>query len=301
MITNLQHIEKCPLCGETQFIHFQTCEDYFVSHETFSLYKCCNCQFVFTQDVPIGSDKERYYQTDDYISHSDTQKGLVNRVYHYVRGIMLRRKTRLATKGKRYGGLLDVGCGTGYFAASVQRKGWKAVGVEPIETAAEIARSKFNVHVLSPENMKELFHCQFDTITLWHVLEHLENLNESMALFSKLLCEDGKLIIALPNRTSCDAVKYGASWAAYDVPRHIWHFSPKTFRLLAQKHNYTITAVKPMPFDAFYISILSEKYKNRKYPLLRGIFSGITGYIVSLFNRKKSSSLIYVLKKSMVV
>jgi len=298
MITNLQHIEKCPLCGSAQFIHVQTCEDYFVSHETFSLYKCCNCHFIYTQDVPIGADKGHYYQTSDYISHSDTQKGLVNRVYHQARSIMLRRKTRLAIKGKKNGSLLDVGCGTGYFAASVKRKGWKVVGVEPAETAAETARSKFDLEVIRPEKLTELTHHQFDTITLWHVLEHLEDLNESMTLFSKLLREEGKLIIALPNSISYDAVKYGASWAAYDVPRHIWHFSPQTFQLLAQKHNYTITAIKPMPFDAFYISMLSEKYQNRKCPLLRGIFSGIVGYVVSLFDKKKSSSLIYVLRNS---
>jgi len=297
MVNTLQHIEQCPLCGHSQFIHIETCKDYFVSHEDFSLYCCCNCQFVFTQDVPKGKDKWRYYEASDYVSHSDAKKGLVNHIYHHVRRIMLRRKTRLATKGKKRGNLLDVGCGTGYFAASVKQKGWDVVGIEPSIAAAETAHKKFNIEVIPPEKLTDISHHQFDIITLWHVLEHLEDLNDAMALFFKLLRENGRLLIAFPNKNSYDAIKYRAYWAAYDVPRHIWHFSPDTFRLFAQKHDYTIVSIKRLPFDAFYISILSEKYRNRKYPLLRGMVSGIAAYAVSLLNREKSSSLIYVLKK----
>jgi 2-polyprenyl-3-methyl-5-hydroxy-6-metoxy-1,4-benzoquinol methylase len=297
MTNNLQHIEKCPLCGYSQFVHIETCKDYFVSHEIFSLYRCCRCHFVFTQDVPIGEDKKRYYEASDYISHSDIKKGFLNHVYHQVRRIMLRRKTRLAIKGQKTGNLLDIGCGTGYFAASVKRKGWNVVGVEQSATAAEIARNKFGIEVISPDKLPELSHHQFDTITLWHVLEHLENLNETMTLLSKLLREKGKLLIALPNNNSYDASKYRAYWAAYDVPRHIWHFSPDTFQLLAKKHDFITTTTKRLPFDAFYISILSEKYMKRKFPLLRGFISGIMGYVVSLFDKKKSSSVVYILKK----
>jgi len=296
--SNMQHIKKCPLCGHSQFVHVETCTDCFVSDETFLLYRCCSCQFVFTQDVPIGESKKRYYDATDYISHSDTKKGLLNLVYHLVRDIMLRRKTRLAIKEQKHGSLLDIGCGTGYFAASVKRKGWNVAGVEQSETAAEIARKKSGIKVISPDRLSELSHHQFDVITLWHVLEHLENLNEMMASFSKLLNEKGKLVIALPNLNSCDAAKYRTHWAAYDVPRHIWHFSPDTFQRLAQKYGYKITAIKRLPFDGFYISILSEKYLKRKCPLFRGAISGIAGYVVSLFNKRKSSSLVYILKKT---
>ena len=297
MANHLQHIEKCPLCGDSQFVHTESCNDYFVSHETFSLYACCNCHFVFTQDAPVGEEKGRYYQTSDYISHSDTKKGSLNWIYHQVRSVMIRRKTQLSVKEKKNGNLLDVGCGTGYFAASVKRKEWNVTGVEPSKTAAEVARNKFGIEVIHPEKLPELSHHQFDTITLWHVLEHLEDLNETMALLSKLLHDDGKLIVALPNNNAFDAAKYRAHWAAYDVPRHIWHFSSDTFQRLAQKHGYTITTIKSMPFDAFYISILSEKYKGRKCPLLRGFFSGVMAYAVSIFNKKRSSSLIFVLRK----
>jgi 2-polyprenyl-3-methyl-5-hydroxy-6-metoxy-1,4-benzoquinol methylase len=297
MTANLKHIEKCPLCGHARFVRDMTCEDHFVSHETFSIYRCCNCFFAFTQDVPTEKEMARYYQAADYVSHSDTRKGVVNWFYHRVRSVMLRRKVRMTVKGKKDGNLLDVGCGTGYFAAAVKRKGWNVVGVEPSETAAEVARSRFGVEVIAPDKMAELPHHHFDRITLWHVLEHLEDLNGSMALFSKLLNEDGKLIVALPNGTSRDAAKYGTHWAAYDVPRHIWHFSSYTFRLLALKHGYTVTAVKPMPFDVFYISILSERYMNRKFPLLRGFFAGLGGYVVSLFDKRMSSSLVFVLER----
>ena len=295
MTNNTQILEKCPLCGHSQFIQIETCEDFFVSHEHFPLNTCCNCHFIFTQNVPIGKNKERYYQVPDYISHSDTKKGLINYVYHWVRRVMIRKKTSIS--GKKYGNLLDFGCGTGYFASAMKRKGWRVMGVEPSKPAAEIARNKFGIEVISPGEITELSHHQFDTITLWHVLEHVENLNDTMSLFSKLMHEKGKLIIAVPNCTSYDAVKYRSFWAAYDVPRHIWHFSPSTFQLLAEKHGFTITAIKPMPFDAFYISILSEKYKKQKYPVLKGFISGIAAFTASFFNKRKSSSLIYVLKR----
>lgn len=292
-----EHIEECPVCGGKKFSRKFTCEDYFVSHEKFTVYCCDVCQFTFTQDVPSGEAMARYYETADYVSHSDTRKGLINSVYHQVRKKMVRRKAKLVGKKQPAGRLLDMGCGTGYFAGAMKQKGWDVIGIEPAEQAAEIARNKFGLEVKPSSALFVLQEKQFNAITLWHVLEHLADLNKYMDRFSRLLEDDGTLIIAVPNVNSYDAGKYGKYWAAYDVPRHIWHFSADTFRILAEKYGFRISEIRAMPFDAFYISMLSEKYKKNKFPGIRGFLTGFTAYLICLTNKKKSSSLIYILDK----
>jgi 2-polyprenyl-3-methyl-5-hydroxy-6-metoxy-1,4-benzoquinol methylase len=161
-----------------------------------------------------------------------------------------------------------------------------------------MARNKFKLTVNTPETLFELPGKSFEVITLWHVLEHLPNLNSSMSQFFKLLKDTGTLVIAVPNINSYDAKKYQQYWAAYDVPRHLWHFSPNTVSLLAEQCGFQIIDIKPMPFDAFYVSMLSEKYKNKKFATLRGLYRGLLSCFICLFNKKKSSSLIYVMKKA---
>ncbi len=291
-----EHIEECPICRQEKFSRKFFCEDYFVSHEKFAVYSCDACQFVFTQDIPSEEVIAHYYKAPDYVSHSDTKKGLINSAYHLVRKKMILRKVKLVEKNHAVGRLLDVGCGTGYFAGAMKQKGWEVTGIEPSVSAAELARDKFGLDVMPSQKLFELPDKQYDIITLWHVLEHMGNLNDSMAQFSRLLKDDGVMIIAVPNVDSYDANKYKEYWAAFDVPRHVWHFSPETLNHLAQNHGFKITNIKPMPFDAFYISMLSEKYKKSKIPAIKGVIIGFISYLICLFNKKKSSSLIYVLK-----
>ena len=290
-------MKECPVCHQNKFSQKFLCEDYLVSHESFSICCCDACRFTFTQDVPSQEAMPRYYDSSEYVSHSDTQKGWIHSVYHWVRKRMIRRKVGIIEKRYAGGKLLDIGCGTGYFAGAMKQKGWEVLGIEPSETAAEIARNKFGLDVRPSEALSELPEKTFEVITLWHVLEHLPDLNESLSRFFQLLKEDGSLIIAVPNVNSYDAGKYRQHWAAYDVPRHLWHFSPDTFSRLIEKHGFRIAGIKPMPFDAFYISMLSEKYKNKKMSGLRGFYRGLVSYFICLFDKRKSSSLIYLLNK----
>lgn len=291
-------MEECPVCGQKKFSEKFRCEDYFVSHEQFAVCCCDACQFTFTQDIPSGESIARYYEAPDYVSHSDTKKGWINSLYHAVRKRMIRRKVKLVEKNRPVGRLLDIGCGTGYFAGTMKERGMEVIGIEPSSAASEIARTKFGLDVRPAEALFDMPEKHVETITLWHVLEHLTDLNKSMDRFREILEDNGTLIIAVPNVNSYDARKYRQYWAAYDVPRHVWHFSPDTLALTAKKHGFKITDIKPMPFDAFYISMLSEKYKENKLSAIRGAFTGLVAYFVCLFDKKKSSSLIYILKKA---
>lgn len=290
---------NCPVCGSANIKSFLECCDFCTSGETFKIVKCENCGFAFTQQFPDEETIGRYYDTPAYISHSDTKKGIINTVYHIVRKAMLQKKADLteqyATPGDKRT-LLDIGCGTGYYAATMKRRGWETVGIEKNKSAANFTIKHHGIKTLPPNELTNLGDGQFDAIALWHVLEHLQDLSLTAKTLKRILKPDGTLIIALPNEQSYDALHYKNYWAAWDVPRHLWHFSPDTFEKFITQYGFTIIKKKKMPFDGFYISMLSEKYKKSIFPFISGLFYGFIGWITSWFDYKKSSSVIYILK-----
>lgn len=294
-----KHISKCPVCRCKDFKDYLLCKDYYASGEEFSLIECNQCGFVFTQDFPTEDIIEEYYHVPDYISHSDTKKGFVNRLYHIARSIALRSKSKIVSKysGLEDGLLLDIGCGTGYFINQMKKKQWVVTGIEKDEGARKYAKDKFGLNTHSAEYFAQITKAKKDVITMWHVLEHVEQLNNTLEQIHHILEDEGIAIIALPNKNSLDAKSYGRYWAAYDVPRHLWHFSPKDFELLANKHNFKLVDKKPMYFDAFYISMLSEKYKGTFAAPLVGLVKGFSFFIRSLGDCDKCSSVTYILKK----
>jgi 2-polyprenyl-3-methyl-5-hydroxy-6-metoxy-1,4-benzoquinol methylase/predicted RNA-binding Zn-ribbon protein involved in translation (DUF1610 family) len=293
-------ITVCPLCGKTHFSKMMTCKDHYATKEDFELYKCDDCGFRFTQRFPVENEIGRYYATSDYISHSDTRKGLMNKVYHYVRSVMLEKKKEIVCRcaGKQRGRLLDIGTGTGYFINRMHQDKWDVEAVEKNEDARNFALTHFGLKVCGDEALSEWKDSSFDVITLWHVMEHLQSINEVWQTFGRLLKDDGTLIIAVPNCSSADADFYKSFWAAYDVPRHLWHFSSETMKGLAQKHGFELKEILPMPFDAFYVSMLSEKYLGHHNTFLRGVWRGLLCWLQARNDKQKSSSLIYILKKN---
>jgi len=292
-------VNVCPVCEGKEFGHVRTCTDFFVSGEQYELCRCRQCGFVFTQDFPVAAEIGSYYASSEYISHSDTKKGWVNFLYHQVRKYMLVQKARLVCRESRLrqGRLLDIGTGTGYFPATMLSRGWKVEAVEKDPDAREFAWNAFSMEVREEEALQQFAPASFDVITMWHVLEHIEPLNEWLSRLFELLDEKGTLIIAVPNSASYDAEKYGAYWAAYDVPRHLWHFTPATMQALGARHGFILSARYPMPFDAFYVSMLSEKYKGSRFPLAKGIVTGISAWISTWSRKDRSSSMIYVFRK----
>jgi 2-polyprenyl-3-methyl-5-hydroxy-6-metoxy-1,4-benzoquinol methylase len=289
----------CPVCNGNDFSPFLSCTDFFVSGEQFSIKQCNSCGFKITEEIEDEENIGRYYQSEKYISHSNTTKGVVNSVYHRVRKYMLGRKRRLVEKAAatQNGNLLDVGTGTGFFLNEMREYGWRVTGIEKSDDARKFAKSEFNLDNLPTEELFKLKEKSYDVVSLWHVLEHIHRLDENMETFARILKDDGKLVIAVPNHNSYDAKHYKQFWAAYDVPRHIWHFAPAQIKQFGKKHGFKLVSLHTMPFDSFYVSMLSEKYKKASLAFLKGIFHGTISWMGSLLNRGKCSSVIYVFEK----
>lgn len=292
-------LTTCPLCGSTELERALTCVDHYASGEMFHLCRCRKCGFLMTQDFPVEEEIGRYYETPDYISHSDTRRGLMNRAYHWVRTYMLRRKAWLVEHEahRKEGRLLDIGTGTGYFADTMRRRGWQVEAVEKNAQARAFAKERFGMDVLPEAALEGFEPGSFDVITLWHVLEHLQPLNETWERLYELLTERGVLVVAVPNCSSFDARRYGAYWAAYDVPRHLWHFTPATMQRFGAKHGFILAEHRPMPFDAFYVSMLTEKHMRHSCAFLRGTLTGVLAWFSALVSKERSSSMIYVFRK----
>lgn len=293
------HSQYCPVCNSHNLLPFLECKDYFATKQIFSIVKCGKCHFALTQGFPSETEIGRYYEVPEYVSHSDTNKGIINKLYHWARRIALKGKSKTIDKYAPKDGetLLDIGCGTGYFLNRMRSQKWVVTGIEKAESARIYAKKKFNLDTQEPDYLYKIGDTCKDVITMWHVLEHLEHLNEVMAHSHKILEDDGIMVIALPNKESYDAKHYKENWAAYDVPRHLWHFSPSDLETLANNHQFCLTAIKPMYFDAFYIAMLSEKNKGATLSTIVGLTKGGIFFLRSLFDKKKCSSLIYILKK----
>lgn len=293
---NLETIEACPICQHTAFTHFLTCKDYTVSQANFILQECKSCGFVLTSPRPVSDEIGLYYQSESYISHSDTQKGLINWLYHRVRKVALKNKLTLLEKYfPQKGRLLDNGCGTGAFVKFTLENGWHTEGIEPEEKARNIAEKQTQTHIFATlDNLPK--HHRYDAISMWHVLEHIVDLHTAIETMKSLLADKGLFFIALPNRESKDALYFKEYWAAYDVPRHLWHFSKKDVENLFAKHQLSLKAIYPMPFDAYYISMLSTKYQDGKINYLKAIGQG---FLSNWAGRKdNTSSLIYVIGRA---
>ena len=273
-------------------------KDYSVSNKNFELHYNSELDLLETKPKPSLTDLPKYYESESYISHTDASESLVDKLYQFVKGIALKNKLKLInsfnTSSKN---LLDVGCGTGEFLLTCKNNGWNISGVEPNNNAKTLAKQKLengsSVEIFDDLNLIE--NEQFDIITLWHVLEHVPNLEIYISKLKSLLKPDGVLIIAVPNFKSFDASYYKNFWAAYDVPRHLWHFSQTSIQKLFIKANLNVEKTKPMFFDSFYVSILSEKYKTGKSNFIKAFFIGLLSNLKAL-GSSEYSSLIYILK-----
>jgi 2-polyprenyl-3-methyl-5-hydroxy-6-metoxy-1,4-benzoquinol methylase len=273
--------------------HFLTVTDYSVSKETFELYYDQDFDMLITSPQPSPENLGRYYESNDYISHTDSKRSLFEKAYHFVKGIALKNKLNLINNcSPSKGNLLDIGAGTGDFLLTAKQNGWNTIGVEPSEKAKEIAIGK---GIQFSDSTEELESNSFDIITMWHVLEHVPNLEIQIKELKRLVKPNGTIIIAVPNFKSYDANYYGKFWAAFDVPIHFWHFSKTAIKLLFDKEDIKLEKVLPMKFDSFYVSLLSEKYKNGKMNFVKAIWIGL----ISNWKANRSSeysSHIYVLK-----
>ena len=273
--------------------HFLTLKDYSVSQETFDLYHDETLDMLITHPQPSLDNLGKYYESEDYISHTDNTRSLFEKLYHFIKSIALKNKLKLINSLQpNKGRILDIGAGTGDFLSVAKNDGWQITGVEPSDRAKSIAKSK---GVSFIEQTSELENGSFDVISMWHVLEHVPDLDKQIKELKRLLKPTGTLIIAVPNFKSFDAKHYGNFWAAYDVPIHFWHFSKTAIKLLFEKEEMKLEKVLPMKFDSFYVSLLSEKYKSGKMNFVKAFFIGLQSNIKAKKNFEYSSH-IYILK-----
>lgn len=280
--------------------------DHSVSGEGFDLIYNKDLDLLETTPQPAEDKLGGYYKSEDYISHTDGKRNIFEKTYHFVKDIALKRKLKLintiadaslTSSGSNEKKLLDVGCGTGDFLKVAKANQWSVFGIEPNEQARAIANKKTDDAVFDITHLQTLIPHSFDVITLWHVLEHLPNVEAHMTKFEGLLKPNGRLVIAVPNYNSYDANYYKSFWAAFDVPRHLWHFSQTAMSIIVARHSMKVEQTAPMIFDAYYVSLLSEKYKNGRMNPFKAFWVGWK----SNWNARQSgeySSMIYVIKKS---
>ena len=286
-------LTQCTVCGSKELEKYLESADHFLSKENFSLYKCKTCQALLTWPRPEINSISKYYKSNDYISHSNESKSLIGIIYKLVRNYTLSQKIKMVEHYVSKVKLLDYGCGTGHFLSQAKKQGWEVQGVEPDATARQ------NLH-LSLENLvqhslSELpSKTRFNAITLFHVLEHVHDLHETLSHLISLLDKNGLIFLALPNYQSADAQHYQTYWAGYDLPRHLYHFNQHSVFQLAEKYGLKIISIIPMKFDSYYVSMLSEKYAGNTHGFVRGL---VHGYKCNrkAHKTKEYSSLIYVL------
>lgn len=291
----MENLQKCPVCESVSFASFINCKDFLVSKKEFTICECQACSFRFTNPRPRANELGKYYESDEYISHSNTQKNIIDKIYQAVRHYTISKKIQLVNSLAKRGKLLDIGCGTGEFLNACKADGWDVSGIEPGERARNYAIKQYSLKVGGETALNQLSQHSFDVISLWHVLEHVPDLNARIVEIKTLLKKNGSLIIAVPNSASWDAEYYKQQWAAYDVPRHLYHFTPETIEKLFAKHGFQLSQTLPMKFDSFYVSLLSEKYVHGKTRYIPAFINGLRSNLNAIGNGNYSS-LIYVFK-----
>lgn len=276
------------------------CKDHLVTKKEFNILIDEETELLVTSPQPEVSEIGKYYESEEYNSHSNEAKSIFDKVYEFVKTINLKSKysiiesSKLNTQSSKT--VLDIGCGAGDFLNFCKNKGWSVSGVEPTDKAREISESKLDIKVSSDLSLNHFQDSSFDVVTMWHVLEHRYDIMETIAELKRIVKPGGLIIIALPNYKSYDAQFYKQYWAAYDVPRHLFHFTKKTIDIIFTKNNLKLSKIYPMWFDSFYVSLISEKNMNGKMNPLRAILIGMISNIKAIFN-KEASSLIYVSKQ----
>ena len=285
----------CPWCGSDKTQVYLWVKDEFLTHEEFQIHECHHCGLLFTEPRPPKDKIGDYYKSEEYYSHQENKSGFIPKLYEKVKTVNLKGKYKMATQGLKAGKALDIGCGVGDFLHTMEQHNWECTGVEPSDDAKAIARKRIKGHIYSPEEIEQMPDASFDLITMWHVLEHVDDLKWQMEQLKRLIKPDGRIVIALPNYKSYDATYYKECWAAYDVPRHLNHFNKKTLTNIFISSNLQLLKTDKLIWDAYYISYMSEQYLKHSLPLIRGAYRGL------ISNRKARrsgewSSLVYTFK-----
>lgn len=290
-MTYTVHHNCCPLCHCTEMALFVTTTDHLISQRQFEIVQCRKCGFLFTQDAPSDRAIASYYESTNY-QPLNTSNGFISALYGTARSIMVRWKSRLIHRHHRkQGTLIDVGAGCGHFLAYMHRQGWNVLGCEQSDRARAEASRRWQLHLDGDVMRCDYLSWCADVITAWHAVEHIHNLHGLWERFHQWLMPDGMLVVAVPNSESDDAQHYVDRWAAWDVPRHLWHFNISSITSLARQHGFFLIDINPLPLDAVYISLLSDQNK------IPAIINGLRFALQGVTHSQHASSLVYMFKK----
>ncbi len=298
----MELLNECPSCGTQDKIEYLTCKDFGYSGSYFTINQCVRCGLLFTSPRPDEAEIGAYYKSDDYVSHTNKSKGIINKLYPIVRNIAVNQKVRLVKKLiPKNSSVADLGAGNGYFVKALLKAGFPTKGYEPSPEAIKLAKETFDTNLLPIESFYSSGYEEFNCITLGHVLEHVHTLKKTLNNIKLSLKKDGILIIAVPNPASKDAEFYKEFWAAYDMPRHLYHFTPEALTSLIESFNFTLLDTKPMLFDSTYVSLLSERYKaksSKPIQIIKAFYRGIHSNMHAAIYTGNYSSLIYIFRKN---
>ena len=294
----LETLQGCPSCASKRKARAIDCRDYTFSKTTFTIDECADCGLLYTNPRPSESAIGIYYNNPEYVSHTDTQKGLLFLLYRKVKQYTLRQKRKYVERLTEDHSILDYGSGSGDFCTELSANGWQVIAFEPDAAARQLLKAKAKT-VTVVEQLNLIPDKSVSIITLWHVLEHVHQLDKTLAHFKRILKPNGKLLIAVPKHNSFDAEHYRENWAAYDVPRHLYHFDCDSMDKLMSDRQFKLRGLKPMWFDSFYVSLLSEKNTrtHRGHNWLLGwpiaLFIGLISTLGAIVSTKRCSSITY--------
>lgn len=289
---------RCPWCNSENNSKFLELKDYFLTQENFEILECNDCKLLFTTPCPAPDKIGDYYKSDDYLSHNESKKGIVPQIYNLVKKVNIKNKFNITVNGQQTtdNSILDIGCGVGDFLNYAKEKGCDITGIEPSEDARKIAEEKLGTKIFSPEELQNIPNESFDIVTMWHVLEHVADLKTEIDHLERIVKKNGRLVLALPNYKSFDAEYYKDKWAAYDVPRHLNHFSRTSIKNIFDTTAFQLIDIKPLKWDSYYISMLSEQYLKHSNVLLKAMITGCKSNCKAI-KSGEYSSLVYVFTK----
>ena len=293
----MELLTYCPICNNIEFSNFLKTKDYFYSKKEFTIQECLSCGFRFTNPRPQEFEINSYYDSENYLSHSSQKRGVIPYFYNLIKNISIKKKFNLINNLSSGNSILDIGSGSGEFLNYFNKKHWQTLGIEPNEYARNYAKSTYSLDIQDETHLPNIKDNSFDIISMWHVLEHIPYLNERIIQVKRILKDNGIIIIAIPISNSFDAKYYNKFWAAFDLPRHFYHFTQSSFTKLMVKHHLSIEKIIPLIFDSFYISMVSEKYKTGNSKILNSCLIGLRSNLSAYFGNKDYSSLIFVIKR----
>lgn len=292
----MTEIKECPVCGETHHELYLKTKDFFLTGEEFNLMQCSGCGFIFTSPRPDDSQLSVYYESDEYLSHHAKGFSLLRLIYQYLRKRNIRKKYQLIHAFVSKGKILDIGCGTGELLSYFKNSSWHTLGIEPDDSARSFAQNTWGLDVFKEDHIEKIQEESFDVVSMWHVLEHVSDINERLKQIHRILKPGSYFFAALPNYLSWDAKHYKEYWAAWDVPRHLFHFSEKNIIQLSEKQGFKFIRSVPMVWDSTYISLVSERNMGNKIPYIKALLNGMKSNRLGK-GSSGYSSMIYIFQK----